>query len=211
MIGDIKIQAGWLRVQKIFNDDYSKNAEYGCSTDEHTSVMLKTSMDDNLKQMGLSREITNRIQKLRKSTGVSIDDQIEVYFTAPAKGALTAVLDNHSDKIRDLIKMPFMHLNKKQPNQVVIGHTLFENDNESVEITICKQAVHVDEEAVAKSYQGVNVNVVHCLLNSFNPEALKKQLESSNGIFRTRLDGTDVELKHKEHFYLSGRERESTK
>jgi isoleucyl-tRNA synthetase len=100
--------------------------------------MLKTSMDDNLKQMGLSREITNRIQKLRKSTGISIDDQIEVFFNRPAAGTLASVLDNHSDKIRDLIKMPFFEMSFKQPNQVIIGQTSFENENETVELTICK-------------------------------------------------------------------------
>lgn len=94
-------------------------------------------MDDNLKQMGMSREITNRIQKLRKSTGVSIDDQIEVFYT-DSEGQLAQVLTNHSSKIRDLIKMPFMKTDQMQKNQVVIGTTSFENGEEQVELTICK-------------------------------------------------------------------------
>ena len=36
--------------------------------------MLKTTLDPELQQMGQAREITNKIQKLRKSTGISIDD-----------------------------------------------------------------------------------------------------------------------------------------
>jgi len=39
-----------------------------------SSVLLKTTLDDNLQQMGQAREITNRIQKLRKTAGISIDD-----------------------------------------------------------------------------------------------------------------------------------------
>ena len=30
--------------------------------------------------MGLSREVTNRIQRLRKTSGISIDDQIEIFY-----------------------------------------------------------------------------------------------------------------------------------
>ena len=95
-------------------------------------------MDDNLKQMGLSREITNKIQRLRKSTGVSIDDQIEVFYSIKSEGTLSSVLNNHSDKIRDLIKMPFLESKYIQTNQVVIGTTIIENENEQVDITICK-------------------------------------------------------------------------
>lgn len=61
MIGDIKIEDGWLKVQKVFKDEFAKSEDFGCASDDLTSVMLKTSMDDNLKQMGLSREITNKI------------------------------------------------------------------------------------------------------------------------------------------------------
>lgn len=49
----------------------------------------------------MAREVTNRIQRLRKSSGISIDDQIEVYFKIESEeaGALPTVLDLHSDKI----------------------------------------------------------------------------------------------------------------
>lgn len=73
-----------------------------------SSVLLVTSIDDNLIRMGHSREITNRIQKLRKGLGISIDDQIEVFHQTSGSGKLlTAVVDEHSDKIRKVIKMPF--------------------------------------------------------------------------------------------------------
>lgn len=61
MIGDIQIQEGWLKVQKIFKDEYAKSEEVAVTTDSLTAVMLHTVMDDNLKNLGLSREITNKI------------------------------------------------------------------------------------------------------------------------------------------------------
>merc|ERR1711935_1172903 len=128
---------GWLKVQKIFNNDYAKSNDFGCASDDKTCIMLKCTMDENLKQMGMSREITNRIQKLRKSTGISIDDQIEVFYSS-TEGTIGQVITNHGEKIRDLIKMPFLKQNQKQANQVVIGTTTFENQEETVELTICK-------------------------------------------------------------------------
>jgi len=68
------IQNGWLKVEKVFKDEYKNSEEYACASNMTSSVLLKTTMDENLKNMGMSREITNRIQKLRKGSGVSIDD-----------------------------------------------------------------------------------------------------------------------------------------
>lgn len=39
-----------------------------------SSVMLDIVQTDELKNIGLAREITNRIQRLRKTSGISIDD-----------------------------------------------------------------------------------------------------------------------------------------
>lgn len=36
--------------------------------------MLDVHLTPELRRMGLSREITNRIQRLRKTSGISIDD-----------------------------------------------------------------------------------------------------------------------------------------
>ena len=141
-VGGHDILNGWLKVEKIFKEEYQKSEEYACASNMTSSVMLKTTMDDNLKNMGLSREITNRIQKLRKGSGISIDDQIEVFYTLPANGGtLASVVQDHGDKIRGLIKMPFMADANKQPGQVVIGITKFENPanpGEEVTLHVCK-------------------------------------------------------------------------
>lgn len=42
MIGDIKIENGWLRVSKIFKDEYANSDEVACATDALTAVMLHT-------------------------------------------------------------------------------------------------------------------------------------------------------------------------
>ena len=99
MIGDIKFESGWLKVEKVFNDKYAKHEEFGVSSNMTSSVLVRTVVDDNLKLRGQAREVTNRIQKLRKSSGVSIDDQIEVFFEQPEteNSMLREVLLKHYD------------------------------------------------------------------------------------------------------------------
>ena len=43
-------------------------------------------------------------------------------------------------------------------------------------------------------------------LNSFSSEALAKELGS--GSLKMKLDGKDLELKHKSHLYLNAKDRE---
>ena len=50
------------------------------------SVMLDVVLDDNLKQKGMAREIVNKVQMLRKAVGLSIDDNVEIFYTYPLGG-----------------------------------------------------------------------------------------------------------------------------
>ena len=158
--------------------------------------------------MGQSREITNRIQKLRKSVGISIDDQIEVFHSEPNAGTtLAEILKNHGDKIKKAIKMPFMSANFMQPGAVVIGQIDYETeDKESVTLFICKPAVQISEEAVLKAFPGVKMDSLRTYLNSFSADALAKEL--NGGSLKLKLDGKDIELKHKEHMWMSAKDRQ---
>jgi isoleucyl-tRNA synthetase len=44
------------------------------------SVMLDLVIDEKLKQMGITREIVNKVQKLRKAAGLNIEDQVEIFY-----------------------------------------------------------------------------------------------------------------------------------
>jgi len=51
-----------------------------CESKGSAAIMLDINITPELKCKGLSREITNRIQRLRKNSGISIDDQIDIYY-----------------------------------------------------------------------------------------------------------------------------------
>jgi len=49
------------------------------------SLLLDTTLNEDLIQEGLAREIVNRIQKTRKDKGLNISDRIKIYLEGPEK------------------------------------------------------------------------------------------------------------------------------
>lgn len=73
-ISGVEFQEGWIKISKQFNEKYIKDESLGVDSSLDMSVMLNITLDENLKQKGMAREIVNKVQKLRKATGLHIDD-----------------------------------------------------------------------------------------------------------------------------------------
>ena len=102
-INGMEVLEGWLKISKEFNDKYKSNVNLGVDSSLDMSVMLDLTLDDKLKQMGIAREIVNKVQKLRKSAGLNVEDHIEVFFELPANGEVTIfeqLLTNNIKAIR---------------------------------------------------------------------------------------------------------------
>ena len=143
MLGDIKLEQGWLKVEKVFNEATQADTGVGCASNMTSSVLLNIVLDDNLKQLGVAREITNKIQRLRKSTGVQIDDDIIVIFSAPVAEStmLKLVLDNHLEKIKKMIKKPMHPESEQVSGYSDIGSEEFVSsydEKDKIMIRLCK-------------------------------------------------------------------------
>ena len=60
------------------------------ASDGRITVALDTEIDDELRREGLAREFVNRVQKLRKDSGLDVTDRIRLKFAAP--DSLTSAL-----------------------------------------------------------------------------------------------------------------------
>ena len=60
-VNGLNITAGMLKISKDFKDEYQKSKKWAVASSMLSSVMLDTEQTDELKNMGLSREVTNRI------------------------------------------------------------------------------------------------------------------------------------------------------
>jgi len=70
----LNIVTGMLTISRSFKEEYAKSKQWAVASNMKSSVMLDIVQTDELKQIGIAREVTNRIQRLRKTSGISIDD-----------------------------------------------------------------------------------------------------------------------------------------
>jgi len=145
---------------------------------------------------------------LRKSTGISIDDKIEVFYKlTDSSKMLNKVIDAHAAKIRKAIRMPFLSAAEfMQPNVVIIGKTEYEapeDSSDKIELFVCKPCVQVDESKLKKDFgDSIAVSTVRTYLSSISKDVLAKMVKDNGGVITVNLDKTELKLKHKEHFYL---------
>ena len=140
-----------LKVVKAFRADVKSDKDWGCESKGTATVMLNTKLTPELKRQGLSREITNRIQRLRKNTGISIDDQIEIFYEIVGESPeITAVMDTHQRAIQDTTRMPVVVAAERDTSAPFVGETEFvdpDNTSEHVKIYIhMAQPVFNDEQ-----------------------------------------------------------------
>ena len=68
-----------ILIKYEFQDKLGPDMDAICDADG-LLVILELQTDQSLEDAGLAREVVNRIQKLRKSSGLQVDDSIDVYY-----------------------------------------------------------------------------------------------------------------------------------
>ncbi|ETN76085.1 isoleucine--tRNA ligase [Necator americanus] len=85
----------------------AKDHGYETHSDGKTIVMLDTSEDSSLVEEGLAREITNRVQKLRKAAKLVSTDPAVVYCVVkPETTQLATVVGSYKEKIEEATGTP---------------------------------------------------------------------------------------------------------
>ena len=74
------------------------------ATDGPLTVALDVTLTDELRQEGLARELVNRLQNLRKDSGLDVQDRINVALAADAPAELRAAVAAFGDYIREEVQ-----------------------------------------------------------------------------------------------------------
>ena len=70
---------------------------FGAGSGQGLTLALDTALDDELRSEGLCRELINKVQNLRKKSGLEVSDRIELVVAgAPA---VLEVVQKHSERI----------------------------------------------------------------------------------------------------------------
>jgi len=108
-----------LRIMYSFSGEKSKELadKYEADSFEDILVMLDTSPDQSMLDEGVAREVINRIQKLRKSSGLKVSDKVTMFFTiSPANHNLSKIVGEYLDYIQSSSKTPLRPLPSSPPS-----------------------------------------------------------------------------------------------
>ncbi|KXN91010.1 Isoleucine--tRNA ligase, cytoplasmic, partial [Leucoagaricus sp. SymC.cos] len=104
-VDGIELIAGDLTVQRYLELPSSAEAQYATNTDSDVVVRLDIQIHADLQSEWLARELTNRVQKLRKKAGLQATDDVDVYYQfEDGMGAeLVAAIGQHEGIIRKTV------------------------------------------------------------------------------------------------------------
>ena len=171
--------------------------------------------------MGLAREVVNKVQMLRKSTGLSIDDQIEVFFQLQGDDTIfREAISKNIAQIKSSVKMPFLDAVHRQGHQVVVAETEYvnpQNEKDTVKVIICVPNVAFVDEKLHEKYGAHNTDKVSftsdvkSFVLSYSKAGLRHEVESQQGTLRFTLNGQKVEVTHGVDFFYSAQELADSK
>jgi len=107
-VDGILLEEGDLHVKRsLKEDDSSKNLE--TNTDEDVLVILDAALYPELAEEGLSREIINRVQRLRKKAGLQPTDDVKMEYNViadPENVGLAKIFRNQAKAIEKALRRP---------------------------------------------------------------------------------------------------------
>lgn len=117
--------------------------------DDDICVLLDTRQDEKLQNVGIAREIINKVQRMRKNAGLKVDDQILIFYRLGEKSEnLKRAIENEKKLIDHIIKKPFLEFALKQAHLQEICKSKCEYEEESYEIWLCWANVLFNEKSL---------------------------------------------------------------
>ena len=143
----VSINKEQVIVEKKFLPEYTKDKVVACLSNSDCGIRIDTSSSDEIQKSYLSREIINRIQKLRQKSGIQITDEIIVAYSFKEEEkskVLKSVCEGLKENIEKTIKTSLVKLSDKPGDEYAkhseeeyeIGE---ENEKEKITITIFKK------------------------------------------------------------------------
>ncbi|KAG5648567.1 hypothetical protein DXG03_003178 [Asterophora parasitica] len=121
-VDGIELVAGDLTVQRYLELPSSADGQYATHTDNDVVVRLDIQVHPDLEVEWLARELTNRVQKLRKKAGLQATDDVHVFYRfEDGTGAeLLAALQEHTDVIQRTVGSLPLDVKERKPDSKLL-------------------------------------------------------------------------------------------
>ncbi|CAH2087040.1 unnamed protein product [Euphydryas editha] len=98
--------------------------QYEAHSDNDVLILLNVTPDQDMLDEGFSREIVNRVQKLRKKAHLVPTDEVDVYFEVNKTSDILRIINSHREFIENTVKAPLKGIDKLLPSkQLIIQET----------------------------------------------------------------------------------------
>lgn len=163
-------------------------------------ILLDFTQSEELKIKGYAREFINKVQRLKKQTKVSTEDDIIIFYSVePTAKYFTLALDKERKLIEAAVKKPLFS-NEWYTGQVIIGRDHGTAEGENYEIKLTYRSPIVDINAVRADYGDKADIIVKALMGLSYAKIALDSKENHQVSFR--LEGKDVVLKEGTHYRL---------
>jgi len=188
---DVELDAKTELVSKLAFSKEGENWEATESTDGACVIALDCAQDAAIISSGMSRELINHIQQLRKAAGLDLKDMVEVFFLEEegitlSEDAVAMNLEMFDSKFRGSVPLP----ERLAPSwRVPLRSDTVDVGGSKVTVSVCRPAVAVRDDLD----EGLK-----------NVLATKEPSEFTAGeVFKVSVDGKEYELKEGADFWLS--------
>ncbi|KAK4300734.1 hypothetical protein Pmani_027087 [Petrolisthes manimaculis] len=113
------------------------SSKYEAHADNTVLILLDIKPSQEMLEEGLAREVTNRVQKLRKQAKLVPTDEVTVWYNVEKNSELARIVTSHSDYIENSIKTPFKPITEKDGSPVLIEEE-FKIKDSTLMLTITK-------------------------------------------------------------------------
>lgn len=119
--------------------------------EDEICILLDTRQNEKLKNIGIIREVVNKVQKMRKKAGLNVDDNILVFYKAKENSeSLKIAIEKERVLAETTIKKPFIDcdLVKIPKHAIIIKREAFELDEMKFEIIICNETFFINQDSL---------------------------------------------------------------
>ena len=122
-VDGIELVKGDLTVQRYLELPPAAEGQFGTNSDNDVVIRLDIQIHADLQGEWLSRELTNRVQKLRKKAGLQATDDIDIFYRFEVGSGLEllAAIQDNTELIKKTVgSLPVDVKEKKATSEVII-------------------------------------------------------------------------------------------
>lgn len=96
------------------------NDQYEAHSDNDVLILVNVTPDQDMLDEGFSREVINRVQKLRKKARLVPTDEVDIFYSVNQTSDILRIINIHRDFIESTVKAPMIPIENMSASKPVI-------------------------------------------------------------------------------------------